>query len=979
MNSNCLQNSINKKNRSIFLSCIKSLVLIFPILITACSAGPSYKKAESYISETANPKYFTLAKNGTSVPILASSEDLPGVLRVVNHLQTDITNVTGTKPKILYELTRETKNAVIIGTIGMSPIIDKLIQLKKIDVSDIQEKWETFLIQVVDQPLPGINKALVITGSDKRGTIYGIFDLSEHIGVSPWYWWSDVPVKKKKEIYIKPVRYTLGEPAVKYRGIFLNDEAPALTGWVRENFGDYNSKFYIHVFELILRLKGNFLWPAMWNNAFADDDPQNMILADEYGIVMSTSHHEPMMRADKEWNRYGKGPWEYSTNSENLYKFWVEGAERYKDYECVFTLGMRGQQDRPMSEGENIELLERIVQDQREILSSVFNDRDITEVPQVWCLYKEVQAYYEKGMRVPDDVTLLWSDDNWGNIRRLPLPGERDRLGRAGVYYHFDYVGGPRNYKWLNTNPIARVWEQMHLAYQYGADRIWIVNVGDLKPMEFSINFFLKYAWDPNAIQASDLPEYTRLWVVEQFGENNSEEIAGIITRYLKFNSRRKPELLSPETYSLINYREAETVVKKYNELANKAKTIYNSLPDEYKDAFYELVLHPVEACANLNDLYVTAGMNRLYAKQGRAVTNTLAERAEVLFNKDAEITKYYHTELAGGKWNHMMSQTHIGYTYWQQPDQNNMPEVEKISLSDRAEMGIAIEGSDKWWPEEKTQAQLPEFDPYNDQKFYMEIFNRGKKPFDFTVKPGEDWINISEKRDTIETEMRIWVSIDWNKAPKGYIQAPITIKGSEGSDVKVMTSINNPEKTLKGFVESNGYISIEAEHFTKKVKTDNIDWLIIPDFGRTLSGITPVPVTSVEQIPEGNSPHLEYKVYLFKEGEVNVNAYLAPTMNFNSKPEGIRFAISFDDEKPQIINMTSNPNPADLNYDPVWNRWVSANINIQVSKHKIEKSGEHILKFWMVDPGVVLQKLVIETGNIGASYLGPPESAMAK
>ncbi len=979
MNCNILQYRVNNKNRSFFIRLISNLLLVLSLLISTCTAGTTYKKSESYISEAANPNYFTLSKNSVSVPLLVSSEDFPGVLRVVNHLQNDITKVTGTKPEILYDISKETKNVVIIGTIGKNPVIDKLIQSKKIDISDIQEKWETFLIQVVDEPLSGIDKALVIIGSDKRGTIYGMFDLSEHIGVSPWYWWSDVPVKKKTEIYVKPGLYTLGEPAVKYRGIFLNDEAPALTGWVNENFGGYNSKFYVHVFELILRLKGNFLWPAMWNNAFADDDPQNMILADEYGIVMSTSHHEPMMRADKEWNRYGKGPWEYSTNSENLYNFWVEGAKRYKDHECVFTLGMRGQQDRPMSEGENIELLERIVKDQREILSSVFNDRDITEVPQVWCLYKEVHAYYEKGMRVPDDVTLLWSDDNWGNIRRLPLPAERKRLGRAGVYYHFDYVGGPRSYKWLNTSPIARVWEQMHLAYQYGADRIWIVNVGDLKPMEFSINFFLKYAWDPNAIQASDLPEYTRLWVVEQFGENNSEAIADIITSYLKFNSRRKPELLSPETYSLFNYREAETVVKEYNKLANKAKKIYDSIPDEYKDAFYQLVLHPVEACANLNDLYVTVGLNRLYAEQGRAATNVLADRAEELFNKDAEITKYYHTELAGGKWNHMMSQTHIGYTYWQQPDQNNMPEVKKIRLPDKAEMGIAIEGSDKWWPEKKTQAQLPEFDPYKNQKFYIEIFNRGIKPFDFSVKPGEDWINISEKTGTIETEKRIWVSIDWNKAPKGSIQTSITINGSEGSEVIVIAAINYPEKTLKGFVESNGYVSIEAEHFTKKVITGNIDWLIIPDFGRTLSGVTPVPVTSVEQVPQGNSPHLEYKVYLFNEGEVNVNVYLAPTMNFNSKPEGIRFAISFDDETPQIIKMTSNPNPADLNYDPVWNRWVSSNINIQVSTHKIERPGEHTLKFWMVDPGVVLQKLVIESHKIGASYLGPPESACVK
>ena len=971
--------SIYTKNKSVFLSGLKLLPIIFFILIVACSADSANKADTNYISETANAAHFILCQNGTTAPLLASSEDFPGVLRVVNHLQNDIAAVTGVKPDVIMDLAKDIKTAIIIGTIGKSPAIDQLIKTKKIDVSDIQGKWEIFLIQVVNNPMPGVDRALVIAGSDKRGTMYGMFDLSEHIGVSPWYFWSDVPVKKKSAIYVKPVRYTLGEPAVKYRGIFLNDEAPALTDWVLENYGNYNHKFYVHVFELILRLKGNFLWPAMWNNAFADDDSLNMILADEYGIVMSTSHHEPMMRADKEWNRYGTGPWDYARNPENLYKFWVEGAERYKNRECIFTMGMRGQADTPMSEGQNIELLEKIVKDQREILTNVFSDREISTVPQVWCLYKEVQAYYEKGMRVPDDITLLWSDDNWGNIRRLPLAEERNRLSRAGVYYHFDYVGGPRNYKWLNTNPIARVWEQMHLAYRYGADRIWIVNVGDLKPMEFSINFFLKYAWDPNAINAADLPEYTRAWVVEQFGEEHSQEIAAIITGYLKFNGRRKPELLSPETYSLTNYREAETVVKEYNELAGKAKKIYDSLPEEYKDAFYQLVLHPTEACANLNDLYVTAGMNHLYAKQGRAATNTLAERTEELFKKDAAITKYYHTELAGGKWNHMMSQTHIGYTYWQQPPQNNMPQVETISLPDQAEMGVALQGSDNWWPEEKTQAQLPVFDPYNNQKFYVEVFNRGNIPLNFTVAPGAEWITVSDKIGTVEAEMRIWISIDWNKAPKGNMEAPIIIKGSDGSEVKIMAAINNPENIVKGFVESNGYISIEAEHFAKKVESGDINWIVIPDFGRTLSGVTILPVTSSEKIPGGNSPHLEYPVYLFNKGEVNVNVYLAPTLNFKSKPEGIRFAVSFDDEKPQIINMTSNPNPPDLNYDPVWNKWVSENINIQVSKHNIEKSGEHTLKFWMVDPAVVLEKIVIETEAIGASYLGPPESAFAK
>ena len=980
---NIIMNQITTKNKIINLeSMIIVIILILLLVVPACSTKSSLKESESYISTGKISGYFTLSATGQSTPLYASPEDYPGVLRVLNLFQTDITKVTDAKPVILTELTDQLKKVVIIGTIGKSPVINRLIEEKKLDVNDIKGKWETFIIQAIENPLPEVEEALIIAGSDKRGTIFGMFDLSEKIGVSPWYWWADVPVKKKSEIYVKPGRYTLGEPAVKYRGIFINDEAPALAGWVHENYGGFSSKFYEHVFELILRMKGNFLWPAMWGRAIYDDDPQSPVLANEYGVVISTSHHEPMMRAHVEWRRYGSGPWNYKKNEAKLKEFWKEGIKRMGDNESVVTLAMRGDGDEAMSEEANVGLLEKIVKDQREIIKEVTR-KDIESVPQVWALYKEVQEYYDKGMRVPDDVTILLCDDNWGNIRKLPKLNEKPRKGGYGIYYHFDYVGGPRNYKWLNTSPIARVWEQMHLAYEYGADRIWVVNVGDIKPMDFSINFFLDYAWNPDAIPASKLPEYSRLWVEKQFGKNQSQQIANIITSYLRFNSRRKPELLSPETYNLINYREAETVAKEYNNLAKKAKKIYDTIPAEAKDAFYQLVLHPVEACANLNDLYVTVAMNRLYAKQGRAATNVLAERVEELYNKDAEITEYYHTELADGKWNHMMSQTHIGYTYWQQPNENSMPEVETIKLPDKAELGIAIEGSDKWWPKESTSAQLPEFDPYHDQSYNIEVFNRGKKPFDFTAETGEDWINISEKTGKIETEKRVWISINWEKAPRGATKAPITIKGPEDSEVEVMVAITNPKEPqpeeIKGFIESNGYISIEAENFSKAIKSSSVDWLVIPDFGRTLSGVTPVPVTSPEQVLGENSPHLEYKVYLFSKGKVTVKAYLAPTLNFHNKSQGIRYAVSFDDEEPQIINITSNPNPADLNYDSVWNKWVAENINIQASKHNINESGLHTLKFWMVDPGVVLQKLVIETREIAPSYLGPPESYNTK
>ncbi|MGH8166125.1 MAG: glycosyl hydrolase 115 family protein, partial [Woeseiaceae bacterium] len=421
--------------------------------------------------------------------------------------------------------------AVIVGTLGRSAPIDDLVRHGKLDVSEIQGRWESFVMEVVDAPSPGVDRALVIAGSDKRGTIYGIYDLSEHIGVSPWYWWADVPVVEREALFVSPERRVEGEPVVRYRGIFLNDEAPALSEWAKEKFGGFNHEFYAHVFELILRLRGNYLWPAMWGSAFIDDDPKNAPLADEYGIVMGTSHHEPLTRAHDEWRRYGEGPWDYSKNEAALREFWRSGVERVRDYEKIVSIGMRGDGDEAMSEETNVALLERIVADQREILREVMG-RDPSEVPQLWALYKEVQGYYERGMRVPDDVTLLWCDDNWGNIRRLPASGERARLGGAGIYYHLDYVGGPRNYKWLNTVPITKVQQQMHLAWRYGANRIWIVNVGDLKPMEFPLEFFLRMAWDPERWSYDRLEEYSEAWAKREFGERHAAEVAALINGY---------------------------------------------------------------------------------------------------------------------------------------------------------------------------------------------------------------------------------------------------------------------------------------------------------------------------------------------------------------------------------------------------------------------------------------------------------------
>jgi endo-1,4-beta-D-glucanase Y len=936
---------------------------------------------ERYVDSTSSQGSFTLALKDEVAVLCVDSQDYAGVVRAVNDLQADVNRVTGRTLKITNDEKGPGKNTIIIGTIGKSRLINRLIHDGKVDANEIVGKWESFIIQVVPKPLPGIENGLIIAGSDKRGTIYGIYDLSEQIGVSPWYWWADVPVEHKNAIFIRAGKYVQGPPAVKYRGIFLNDEGWALSPWVKEKFGTYNSKFYTKVFELLLRLKANYLWPAMWNNAFNEDDPNNPRLADEYGIVMGTSHQEPMLRAQKEWDRRYKQSWNYYTDANTLQNFWREGIRRNKNFESILTIGLRGANDTPMipnaTVAQSMALLEEIVGVQRKMIAEEINP-DPTKVPQLWCLYKEVLEYYNEGMRVPDDVTLLWPDDNWGNIRRLPTEEERKRSGGAGIYYHFDYHGGPRSYEWLNTIQIAKIWEQMNLALNYGATRIWIVNVGDLKPMEFPIEFFMNFAWDPQRWPKEKISEYTRLWAEREFGAKYAADIADIVSKCTKYNARRKPELLEPTTFSLVNYGEADAVSADFNAIATKAEQIYAKLPENAKDAFFQLVLYPTKACATVSDLYITAGKNRLYAGQQRAATNDLAVKARDLFKTDTELSNYYNKTMADGKWNHIMDTTHIGYTSWNPPQKNNMPKVEEINLPAEADMGIAIEGAKSSWPGASDEPVVPEFSVFSQaQKRYIDVFNRGQTPFVFSATTSERWIVLSTTKGTVEKEQRIWVSIDWGKAPAGDANGFVRISGPNEKEVNVQVRSFNPSEpnreSLEGFVEADGYVSIEAEHYTKKVDAGPVRWDKIEDYGRTLSSMTVFPVTAKSVTPPTDSPCLEYKMYLFHSGDVEVEAIIAPTLNF-VPGRGLRFAVSFDDQPPQIVDIVPQKyTTGDGNKD--WENSVKDSARKVKSRQKLSEPGYHTLKIWMVDPGVVLQKLIVNTDGVRPSYLGPPES----
>lgn len=647
------------------LNDIKKAFLASAALLSAMSMSA----AERFVSFQQGD---LLINGNDKVEIYMDANDCRGVSYAANALVKDISKVSGSQATI----TSNRKATILVGTIGHSAAIDQLVKQKRINGNLLKGKREKFIITVVDNQL-------IIAGSDRRGSIYGIYELSQQMGVSPWYDWADVPVEHHDSIFVNRGTYTDDEPAVRYRGIFLNDEAPCLTSWVKNTYGTGygDHRFYQRVFELVLRLRGNMMWPAMWGWAFYADDPENEKTADEMGVVMSTSHHEPMARNHQEYarNRKGWGPWNYQKNKANLLKFFREGIERMKGTEQIVTIGMRGDGDEAMSVEADTKLMSQIINDQRKIIADV-TGKEASETPQVWALYKEVLDYYDKGMKVPDDVTLLLCDDNWGNVRRVPNAKERKHKGGWGLYYHVDYVGAPRNSKMLNVTPVQNPWEQLTLAYENGIDRLWILNVGDLKPMEYPISQFMDMAWNPRKYDVNNITRHTRDWCAQQFGESQADEAARILNLICKYNGRCTPEMLDKNTYSLEN-GEWQEVVNQYLQLEADALRQYNSLPAAYHDAYRQIILFPIELMSNLHQMYFAQAQNHALYKQNNPKANIWADECERLFKRDSLICDVYNHKMSGGKWNGMMTQKHIGYKSWNDAfEKDTCPELFRVT-----------------------------------------------------------------------------------------------------------------------------------------------------------------------------------------------------------------------------------------------------------------------------------------------------------
>ena len=844
---------------------------ILSIICLALSLCATAKDHEGIVTENLNAGGFTLISQSKPVSLVVADSDKKGIHIAVRNLQKDFERVCGNQAQLLNAPADGISRCVIVGSLE-SPYIKQMVKAKKINEKELKGKVEKYVMTVVSNPLPGVEEALVIAGSDMRGTIYGIYELSEQIGVSPWYDWMDVPAVQHKNLAIQRGTYTAGEPAVRYRGLFLNDEAPCLTTWVKNTFGtNYGGhEFYARVFELILRLRGNYLWPAMWQWSFYGDDPLNSPTASDMGVMMGTSHHEPMARNHQEWARHGE--WNYVTNQKVVDNFFREGVRRSKDNEDIITIGMRGDGDTAMgaTEGHDdeflpddaatIKLLEKIIKNQRDIIAQE-TGRPAKERTQLWALYKEVQRYYDKGLRVPDDVIILFSDDNWGDIRRLPSADELKHKGGFGMYYHVDYVGAPRNSKWLNVTPIQHIWDQLALTYQYGVDKLWVLNVGDLKPMEYPITFFMDFAWNPKRYNADNLLEHPRKFCAQQFGESQADEAARILNLYSQYAGRVTAEMLDASTYNL-ETGEWKQVCDEFVSLEAEALRQFISLPENMRDAYRQLLLFPIQALGNLYEMYYAQAMNHKLYKENNPEANVWADRVEQCFKRDSLLCRSYNKDIAGGKWDGMMIQKHIGYVSW----------------------------------------------------------------------------NDDFPKDTCPKVMRI---DNASEAKGGYVFQP-----------------------------SDGYVAMDAEHYYSLQDPQNAKWTVIPYMGRTRSGISIHPYSA-----DVNGGSVTYR-FAVPAGinEVDVHVITASTLAFKRR-EGHRYTVGFEGQAPVEVNFNGELNEEPENVYRIMYPTVARRVIDKTVKLKVDKSGEKSLVITPLDPGVVLQKIVVDMGGYKESHLFGKES----
>lgn len=935
-----------------------------------------------------------------------------GVNKIAKKVMHDVELVFGIAPQVTEDRNELGKTAVFYGTVDHSPMLKELEEKKMIDLSEIKGKREVYLFQVIDQPFEGVEKALVIAGSDKRGTIYGLFHLSELLGVSPLVDWADVKPQRKDSISLNgDLKYISKEPSVRYRGFFINDEWPAFGNWTMKNFGGFNAEMYDHVFELLLRLKGNYMWPAMWSARFSDEGPglANAELADEYGVVMGASHHEPALRYGEEY-KYLRGKdsvygddWNFVTNREGITKFWEDALKRSGKFENVITVGMRGEQDtsimgKEATLADNIEFLRDVIQTQNKLIRENVNP-DHSEVPRMLALYKEVEPFFygdenTQGLMNSEeleDVILMLCDDNHGNLRTLPTEEMRNHSGGYGMYYHFDYHGGPVSYEWINSSYLPKVWEQMTMAYDFGVRDLWIVNVGDIATQEFPLSYFLDLAydfekWGTSAINKTDI--YTRQWIETQFNgvfsEDEKKKVFELLTGYTKIAHSRRPETMHSDVYHPVNYKESDDTLEKIDYLLDIAEELYKHVEGtDNLSTYFPLVYYPAVGNLNLQKMQLLTGKNHYDAKLGKMEANKLADQIRACFQRDQELVEQYHT-IDNGKWFGLGLSEHIGFINWNEEEAKN-PILMHVLPANKPRMVVTVDGTDQHTegPEwHNNKVYINDFLQPDIEEASFTISSMSDKNADFDIICDNKWLTCSKTSGSLDgnvkTTEKIQVKID-RSAMNDETEGKIEVKMSIGTCIVIVNA--TPKKAYSEFpegtfVETNGYISIEAEHYTVNKEATNQQgdvnkFKVLEGYGKTLSAVKAFPTTEYFTI-EKDAPYLEYQFVVEKAGSYEVQLYMQPS-NPVTKDNTLFCGIQTNEDDINIVNVLPEGYRVE---GEDWAEGVLDNIHTYCNRIKC-KAGLNTLRIYAVSPGFVLEKLVIypEGKRPENSYLGPKET----
>lgn len=947
----------------------------------------------------------------------------PGVIRVTEKVAHDVELVSGKKPQILVEKeipeTLESSGedwTIIAATKGKSSFLKKLEEAGSAELKELEQKRECYAWIFPEIKNRTKSNLLVIAGSDKRGTIYGLFHLSEMLGVSPFVDWCGLMPPKQEKIELREDMACISkEPSVRYRGFFINDEWPAFGNWCNHNFGGFNAKAYDHVFELLLRLKGNYLWPAMWSARFADDGPDllNAELADEYGIIMGMSHHEPCLRQGEEY-KYLRGKnsvygdaWNFRTNREGITKFWEDGLKRSGKFENVITVGMRGEADTAImgknaTLEDNIQLLRDVLKTQKKLIQERVNP-DLTKVPRMIALYKEVEEFFygdEKtkglmGAEELEDVILMLCDDNYGNLRTLPTEEMRKHAGGYGMYYHLDYHGWPVSYEWINSSYLPKIWEQMSMAYDFGVRELWMVNVGDIATQEFPLSFFLDMAydfdrWGSRALNCTQ--EYTRKWVRQQFGsveEETQDTIADILEQYTKIIHRRRPEALNPETYHPVQEKESSRIFEEEEQLLKKLQDVYETIEKtnpQNLSAFIALVYYPAFGTMNLVKMQILAGWNHYYANLGAVCANDYVDEVERCMEQDRKAVEMYH-QMDQGRWYGMGMSQHIGFTHWNEDECRNPVVMRVIPLKKRSIL-VAADGT----------AQHAEGSPWLDNTMKLKdflnpdctrasvtLYSRSdlkaeykvlKKPGWLSVEPMEGWLDgVSQKK------VRLNLTLIKQRLPEtnqDTIQDSLEIATPEGKcEITVPVYTGNLQDKKNVFVDTMGYLSIEAAHYVNSVpgnyKDRQVKFENLQGYGKTNSAMKAFPSDACT-VPGQDAPYLEYQFVLEESGTYEAEFYMQPS-NPVTRENQLLYAVRINEEMTETVNAVEKDYQVGDQAEK-WAEGVLSQIRRQTVSIKC-RAGFNTLRVYHVTPGFVLEKIVIYPmgEKPEESYLGPAET----